>query len=422
MSDLAGIDVALVAARPQAIAALLRYFRDLDTAEEAFQDACLRALDTWPRNGPPRDPAAWLIMVGRNRAIDGLRRSSRLQPLPDEDLLPDPQHVEGALAERLDSADYRDDLLRLLFICCHPDLPATQQVALALRIVSGLTVPQIARAFLVGDSAMEQRITRAKARIAAAAVPFETPGPAERASRLTTVAAMLYLLFNAGYAGAPPGPAGDHASLCDEAIRLSRLLLRLFPAEPEIMGLTALMLLQHAREPARRPQGVLVPLEEQDRSRWDRRMIDEGLALVDKAMRHLRPGPYQVQAAIAALHDRAPVFEATDWAQIDLLYASLEILQPSPVVTLNRAVVVEKLRGAAVALAMVEPLAARLDGYFYLHGLRGALLQRLGRRVEAREAFNRAIALANSPDEAAQIRQHLDRLEREAGQAPGDAD
>ncbi len=415
MSEFPGIDAALVGARPQAVAALLRYFRDLDIAEEAFQDACLRALDTWPRNGPPRDPAAWLIMVGRNRAIDGLRRDRRLEPLPAEDLLPDPGHGEGALAERLDSADYRDDLLRLLFICCHPDLPANQQVALALRIVSGLTVPQIARAFLVGESAMEQRITRAKARIAAAAVPFETPGPAERASRLTTVASMLYLLFNAGYAGAPAGPAGDGASLCDEAIRLARLLLRLFPSEPEVMGLAALMLLQHAREPARRAAGgALVPLEEQDRGRWNRRMIDEGLALVDMAMRHRSPGPYQVQAAIAALHDRAPRFDATDWPQIDLLYASLEALQPSPVVTLNRAVVVEKLRGAAVALAMVEPLAARLDGYFHLHGVRGALLHRVGRQAEAREAFNRAIALASSADEAAQIRQHLDRLEGES--------
>jgi RNA polymerase sigma-70 factor (ECF subfamily) len=183
------------------------------------------------------------------------------------------------------------------------------------------------------------------------------------------------------------------------------------------MGLTALMLLQHAREPARRVGGVLVPLEQQDRGLWNRAMVDEGLALVDEAMRHLRPGPYQVQAAIAALHDRAPSFEATDWAQIDLLYASLETLQPSPVVTLNRAVVVEKLRGAAAALAMVEPLAGRLEGYVYLHGVRGALLQRLGRGDEAREAFSRAIALANSPDEVAQVRQHLDRLEREGGQA-----
>ncbi len=415
--DAAGIDAALVAARPQAIAALLRYFRDLDTAEEAFQDACLRALDAWPRNGMPRDPVAWLVLVGRNRAIDGLRRRSRFQSLPDEDLLPDPQHGEGALAERLDSADYRDDLLRLLFICCHPDLPAAQQVALALRIVSGLTVPQIARAFLVGDSAMEQRITRAKARIAAADVPFETPGPVERATRLTSVAAMLYLLFNAGYSGAPAGPAGDGAALCNEAIRLSRLLLRLFPAEPEIMGLTALLLLQHAREPARRVDGELVPLERQDRARWNRAMVDEGLALVEAAMRQLRPGPYQLQAAIAALHDRAPSFEATDWARIDRLYASLEAMQPSPVVTLNRAVVVEKLRGAAAALAMVEPLAKRLEGYVHLHGVRGALLQRLGRGDEAREAFDRAIALATSPDEAAQVRLHLDRLERDGAPA-----
>ena len=416
MSGVLGIDAALVGARPQALAALLRYFRDLDTAEEAFQEACLRALDTWPRNGPPRDPVAWLIMVGRNRTLDGLRRRSRHEPLPEEDVLPDPRHAEATLADRLDGADYRDDLLRLLFVCCHPELPATQQVALALRIVAGVPLPQIARAFLVGESAMEQRITRAKARIAAADVPFETPGPAERAARLRTVAAMLYLLFNAGYTGVPPGAASDGRAFCGEAIRLTRLLVKLFPAEPEILGLLALMLLQQARDPARRRgDGEAVLLEEQDRALWNRAQIDEGLALIDAALQHRRPGPYQVQAAIAALHDRAPRFEDTDWAQIDQLYASLETLQPSPVVTLTRAVVLERLHGPQVALERVEPLAVPLAGYFYFHGVRGALLQRCGRLEEAREAFNRAIALAGTPEEAARIRRYLDRLGGEPG-------
>jgi RNA polymerase sigma-70 factor (ECF subfamily) len=413
MTDVAWIDAALTSARPQALGALLRYFRNLDTAEEAFQNACLRALKTWPQNGPPRDPAAWLIMVGRNAAIDQARRQGRQQALPPDERISDLEDAEEALAERLDGADYRDNILRLLFICCHPDLPATQQIALALRIVCGLSVRQIARAFLVSESAMEQRITRAKARIAAADVPFETPGAPERAERLAAVAAMIYLLFNEGYS-ASGGEAPARAPLSQEAIRLARLLLRLFQGEPEVMGLTALLLLQHARAPARfDAEGAIVLLEDQDRSLWDRKSIAEGLALVDKAMRHRHPGPYQVQAAIAALHARAARPEDTDWTQIDLLYATLETLQPSPVVTLNRAVAVAKIRGPAAALALIEPLAPRLSGYFHFFGLKGALLMHLGRAEEARVNFDRAIALANTAAEAAHIRLHLDRLMKE---------
>ncbi|WP_395675067.1 RNA polymerase sigma factor [Inquilinus sp.] len=414
MTDLAWIDAAFASARPQALGALLRYFRDLDTAEEAFQEACLRALKTWPQKGPPRDPAAWLIFVGRNAALDGVRRGRKQEPLPPDELLSDLGDAEADMAERLDGAEYRDDILRLLFICCHPDLPATQQIALALRIVSGLSVRQIARAFLVGESAMEQRITRAKAKVANAGVPFEAPGAPERAQRLAIVAAMIYLVFNEGYSAANSEEAPLRAPLCDEAIRLARLLLRLFPAEPEIMGLTALLLLQHSRAPARfDAEGSIVLLEDQDRTLWNRAMIAEGLALIDKAIRHRSPGPYQVQAAIAALHARAAKAQDTDWAQIDLLYATLERLQPSPVVTLNRAVAVAKLRGPQAALELIEPLAPRLSGYFYFFGVRGALLQQLGRFGEAREAFNQAIALANTAAEAAHIRMHLDRLQQD---------
>ncbi|UYO40821.1 RNA polymerase sigma factor [Rhodopseudomonas palustris] len=414
MIDLAWIETAITAARPQAIGALLRYFRDLDTAEEAFQNACLRALKSWPQNGPPRDAAAWLIMVGRNVAIDDLRRGKKQQPLPDDAAISDLDDAEDALAERLDGSHYRDDILRLLFICCHPELPPTQQIALALRIVSGLTVPQIARAFLVSDAAMEQRITRAKAKVARAGVPFETPGAVERAERLGAVAAMIYLVFNEGYSAAGE-TAGVRAPLCEEAIRLARLLLRLFPSEPEIMGLTALMLLQHARAPARfDAAGEIVLLEDQNRSLWNATMIAEGLALIDKAMRHRRTGAYQIQAAIAALHARAPRYEDTDWAQIDLLYGSLEILQPSPVITLNRAVAVAKLRGPEAALAMIEPLEARLGSYFHYFGAKGALLLQQGRGDEARVAFDRAIALARTPAEASHIRMHLDRLMQES--------
>ncbi|HEX3887670.1 MAG TPA: RNA polymerase sigma factor [Phenylobacterium sp.] len=410
MNDPAWIDAALTSARPQAVGALLRYFRDLDTAEEAYQEACLRALKSWPDKGPPRDPAAWLIMVGRNAALDGVRGNSRLTELPAEDAISDVDDVETPMAERLDGAHYRDDILRLMFICCHPELPATQQIALALRIVSGLSVKQIAKAFLVGEAAMEQRITRAKARIAKAEVPFEAPGPIERSERIAAVAAMVYLIFNEGYS-AGSDAARARSELSGEAIRLARLLLRLFQTEPEIMGLTALLLLQHARAAARfDAEGAIVLLEDQDRSLWNRDQIAEGLALIDKAMRHRRPGPYQAQAAIAALHARAARFEDTDWANIEALYAALEVMQPSPVVTLNRAVAVSKARGAAEALAMIEPLEGALGGYFYFFGARGALLLQLGRETEAKQAFDRAISLANTAAEAAHIRGQIDRL------------
>ncbi len=415
MTDTAWIDAALTSARPQAVGALLRYFRNLDTAEEAFQNACLRALKSWPQNGPPRDPAAWLIMVGRNVAIDDIRRTRKQEPLLDDhQAISDLGDAEDAIAERLDGSHYRDDILRLLFICCHPELPATQQIALALRIVSGLTVKQIARAFLVSEAAMEQRITRAKARVAEASVPFETPGPVERSERLAIVAAMIYLIFNEGYS-ASGDTAKIRSTLCEEAIRLARLLLRLFQSEPEIMGLTALLLLQHARAAARfDSEGAVILLDDQDRSRWNQKMIAEGLALIDKAMRHRNSGPYQVQAAIAALHARAEKPEDTDWKQIDLLYGALELMQPSPVVTLNRAVAVCKVRGPQAALEMIEPLGERLSNYFHFFGVRGAFLMQLDRNDEARVAFDRAIALANTSAEAAHIRMHLDRLMRDS--------
>jgi RNA polymerase sigma-70 factor (ECF subfamily) len=411
VTDLALIDATLTAARPRAVAALLRYFRDLDTAEEAVQEACLRALKTWPQNGPPRDPAAWLIFVGKNVAIDTVRRQKKQQPLPeDEAVLSDLGDAEAAVAQRLDEGHYRDDILRLLFICCPPDLPATQQIALALRVVSGLSVKEIARSFLVSEAAMEQRITRAKRRVGQSQVPFEAPGAPERAQRLAAVAAMIYLIFNEGYS-ATGGEAHVRAPLCEEAIRLGRLLLRLFPTEPEIMGMLALLLMQHARTPARLDAGgTIVVLEDQDRGLWNRTMIVEGLALLDKAVRHRRPGPYQVQAAIAALHARAARSQDTDWAEIDLLYGTLELMQPSPVVTLNRAVAVAKVRGPGAGLAMIEPLAPQLSGYFYFFGVKGAFLMQLGRKDEARVAFDRAIALANTAAEAAHIRMHLDRL------------
>lgn len=404
------IAATLTAARPQVLGALLRYFRNLDTAEEAFQEASLRALSRWPVNGPPRDPTAWLIFVGRNAALDEVRRRNKQEALPDDELLGEMEDEQTDLAERLDNSHYRDDVLRLLFTCCHPELPSTQQIALALRVVSGLSVAEIARAFLVGESAMEQRITRAKRRISEAEVPFEAPGAPERSERLATVAAMIYLLFNEGYS-ASAGEVQVRVPLCDEAIRLARLLLHLFPANSEVMGLNALLLLQHSRTPARvDADNALVLLEDQDRSLWNRDMINEGLALMDKALRHRMLGPYQMQAALAAVHARAARAEDTNWAEINRLYALLEAHQPSPVVTLNRAVAVAKLQGPAAALEMIEPLAERLSGYFHFFGVKGAWLSQLGRVEEARAAFDRAIALANTAGEAAHIRMHLDKL------------
>jgi RNA polymerase sigma-70 factor (ECF subfamily) len=414
VTEIAWIGRALASARPRAVGALLRYFRDLDTAEEAYQEACLRALKRWPEQGPPRDPAAWLVMVGRNAALDQVRRQQKQEPLAEGDEIADPTaapgDVEADLVARLDGSEYRDDVLRLLFICCHPDLPATQQIALALRIVSGLTVAEIARAFLIGERAMEQRITRAKRRVAAADLPFETPSPAERRERLAAVAAAVYLLFNEGYA-ASGGEAHLRVPLCEEAIRLARLLLRLTPDDPELMGLLALLLLQHARAAARLDEaGMIVLLDDQDRGLWDRNAIAEGLVLVDKAIRHRRPGSYQLQAAIAATHARAARPEDTDWAGIEQLYAALERLQPSPVITLNRAVALAKVEGPEAALALIEPLAAPLAGYFHFFGLKGTLLMQLGRNRAASEAFDRAMALARTPAEAAHIRLNLDRL------------
>jgi len=408
VSELAWIDAALVSARPQALGALLRHFRDLDVAEEAFQEASLRALHHWPQNGPPRDPAAWLIFVGKNSAIDAMRRRGKERPLPEE--VADGSDAEEEMADDLDRARFRDDILRLLFVCCHPDLPSTQQVAIALRIVCGLSVKRIASAFLVTESAMEQRIVRAKAHIASAPIPFAAPGPRERAERLEAVAEVIYLMFNEGYS-ASARTADARAPLCDEAIRLARLLLRLFQGEPDIMGLLALLLLQHARAPARFDgEGSLILLEDQDRTLWNQAMIREGLALIEKAERHGRPDPYQVQAALAAQHARARTPAETNWAEIDRLYGVLEELHPSPVVTLNRAVAVSKVRGAEAALAMIEPLYPQLGSYFYFFGLKGALLTDLGRIDEARTALNQAIALANTAAEAAHIRMHLDRL------------
>lgn len=411
MNEAAWLAATLSAARPRVVGALLRHFRDLELAEDSFQEASVRALERWPRKGAPRDPVAWLVLVARNFAIDGSRRAGRSEPLPPEESAAEPGDPEADLVARIEVADFRDDVLRLLFLCCHPELAAAQQIALALRVVSGLAVKEIARSFLVTESAMEQRITRAKRTIAQHPLPLEAPGEDERRRRLGTVSAVLYLLFNEGYS-ASGGDAQVRAPLCDEAIRLARLLVSLFPSNGEVLALNALFSLQHSRTPARlTSEGEIALLDAQDRTRWDRELIAEGLALLEKARFHGgAAGPYALQASIAAAHARAALPEHTDWREIERSYAELERLQPSPVIRLNRAVAVARVRGAEEALVLLEPLAGQLARYFHFHGARGALLRDLGRVDEARAALARALTLANTLQEASFIRAQLDSL------------
>lgn len=414
MSGPARLNALLASARPQVVGALARRFRDLDRAEEGYQTACLRALAKWPEQGRPRDPVAWLILVGRNAVIDELRRESRLAPLEDEPPDALPAAAEADAIARLEAEDYRDDILRLMFICCRPELSITDQLALALKVVAGLSVQEIAGAFLVKPKAMEQRLTRAKRRVAAAGISFETPSIAERGQRLAAVSTLLYLMFNEGYSSAGSG-AHLRVALCEDAIRLQRLLLRLFPGQSEVMGLLALCLFQHARAKARLDaEGRIVLLEQQDRSLWDPALNAEGRVLLEKALLKGRPGPYQIQAAIAGMHGAAATPEATDWAEIERLYRALERAQPSPVVTLNRAVALAKLEGPAAALALTESLAEALDGYLYFHGARAAWFEELGQAPEAAEAYGRALALCTTPAETAHLRERLEALEEKS--------
>lgn len=400
----------LEAARPRAMAALLTVFRDLDTAEEAFQEACIRALKSWSRQGPPKDPTAWLIFVARNAGIDALRRHARHQELPDEPQLPADADPEARWIEHLESRPYGDDLLRLFFVCCHPSLKTKDQIGLALRVVAGLTVEEIARAFLIKPKALEQRLTRAKRRLGSAEVRYGTPTPEERSSRIPAVISMIYLLFNEGYS-ASQGTHHTRETLCEEAIRLSRLLLKAVPSDPEVMALLALCLLQHSRHRARLDaDGELILLDDQNRDLWRRELIDEGRVLVEKALRKGRPGALQLQAAIAATHAVADSPASTDWAEIDRLYAYLEQIQPTPVVSLNRAVAISKTQGPEAALDKIEDLTNALDGYFHLHGTKGLLLAEVGDLDRARIELEKALALARTEAEVRHIEGQLNRL------------
>ena len=405
----------LALARPKVVAALTRQFRDLDVAEEAFQEACVRALMNWPEAGAPQDPVAWLVVTGRRTVLDRMRKDQRL--VFDEHLEDTgnaDEDIESQLAEQIDMADLRDDVLRLMFMCCHPDLPLQDQLALALKVVAGFSVEKIARAFVVKPKSMEQRITRAKKKASDVAARLETPTLQERTARLDAVCTMVYLLFNEGYS-ASGGDVHIREELCEEAIRLLRLLLTLFPSQSELMGLLSLCLIQHSRRSARLGgEGDLVPLDEQDRDLWDQEEISEGLVLLEKALRHGRPGPYRIQAAIAATHSRAMRPEDTDWREIEQLYGALEHVQPTPVVSLNRAVAVAKLDGADTALDHLGRLEDTLGNYLYFHTTRASLLMDAGRQEQAAAAFEMALSLGPTGQEADHIRQQIERCKKKS--------
>jgi RNA polymerase sigma-70 factor (ECF subfamily) len=391
------------------LATLIRLLGDFDLAEEALHDAFAAAVEQWPQEGVPENPASWLVSAGRFKAIDRLRRRARFDA--SRAVLADQLEAARPDAAEPDVDGVADDRLRLVFTCCHPALPPDGQVALTLREVCDLTTEEIARAFLTAPPAMAQRIVRAKAKIRDARIPYQVPARAELPERLDAVLRVVYLVFNEGYS-ASSGASLTRCDLSAEAIRLGRLLARLLP-EPEVLGLLALMLLHESRRATRTtPDGELVLLADQDRSRWDRAQIAEGTALVERALASRRFGPYTLQAAIAAVHAEAPTAEATDWAQIVGLYDLLLRADPSPVVELNRAAAIAMRDGPAAGLALVDAILARgaLAGYQPAHSARAELCRRLGRRAEARAAYARALALTQQEPERRFLERRLAAL------------
>ena len=383
---------------------MIRVLGDFDLAEDAVQDAFAQALRVWPERGIPNNPGAWITTTARNRAIDRLRRERTLREKTGQ--LGAIEALESLGGDETDVSGIPDDRLRLIFTCCHPALRMDARVALTLRTLGGLTTGEIARAFLVPEPTMAQRLVRAKHKIREAAIPYRVPPAELLPERLPGVLAVLYLVFNEGYA-ATSGPL-VRTDLCDEGIRLARVLVTLMPNEPEAAGLLALMLLQHSRREARSgPSGQMILLEVQDRARWDHAMIDEGLAILDGALVARRPGPYQLQGAIAALHARAPRPEDTDWPQIAALYDRLAETSPSPVVELNRAVAVAMADGPERGLALFVPLEGELDGYHLFHAARADLFRRLERNEDAAAAYRRALELVTNPQQRSYLERRL---------------
>src|SRR5262245_847914 len=385
-------------------ATLVRLLGDFDLAEEALHEAFRAALEQWPKDGVPDNPRAWLVSAGRFKAIDAIRRRARFEPLEEE-------HAESISAEEQEVNEIEDDRLRLIFTCCHPALSPDAQVALTLREVCGLRTEEIAHAFLTPAPTLAQRIVRAKTKIRDARIPYEVPGPTELAERLDAVLRVIYLVFNEGYS-ASSGESVTRADLSAEAVRVARLLVELLP-EPEAVGLLALMLLHESRRTARTaPSGDLILLEDQDRRTWDRSLIAEGVALVERALSSRRFGAYSLQAAISAVHAEAPEAAATDWAQIVALYDVLERLDPSPIVALNRAVALAMRDGPAAGLALVEEILRRgeLQEYHLAHAARADLCRRLGRSADARASYERALALARQEPERRFLAQRIAEL------------